>query len=299
MLKRTLWIVGLLVSVIFIGGCAETALLGAQIAGDIGSAISSYNSKKAEENWNREVNAKFTPWVDTEQSVREIMNKNGKPEEEMLFQNEIPARKILVYYRALKPKDLVRLALFTFDSEKNQFVFVELPSWEKDKYLTWIKNEEFKEYLKSGLYIYILQEMLKNHEKQSRYDLAFEIIKKLIEQKSESNTVNAEANNSVAWFLATCKDPRYRNAEKALEYAQKAVAIKRSASYLDSLAAAYAEKGDFEKAVEVETEAYNLALDKKSGESLESLNSFKELIEVYRSHRTYAQWKYGEKLTSK
>lgn len=298
MFKKMIWIISLLVSVIFIGGCNPYSLAG--IAVEVASNVVDASDKANKKNWEQEINAKFTPGVDTEQSIREIKDKNGKPEDEMLFQNEIPVKKVLVYFRPMKFGDGAEAIFFVFDKTKNQFVYILSELYKKDDYLSLIKEKEKegKEYLKLG-YVKFLNKEQSDYKKQGRYDLALEITKKLMEQKSEADTVNAEANNSVAWFFATCKDPRYRDAEKALEYAQKAVAIKRSARYLDTLAASYAENGDFAKAVELETEAYNLALDKQSGVSLEHLNSFKELIEVYRSRRTYAQWKYGEKLTSK
>ncbi len=57
-----------------------------------------------------------------------------------------------------------------------------------------------------------------------------------------------DANNQLAWLLAVCPDPRYRNGKRAVKLAERAVASEASAHYLDTLAAAYAEAGRFRDA---------------------------------------------------
>jgi tetratricopeptide (TPR) repeat protein len=68
------------------------------------------------------------------------------------------------------------------------------------------------------------------------------------------------AQNSRAWFLATCPDPKFRNGAEALKSAS--IACEQTASkdpeYLDTLAAAHAESGDFDAAVRVEQKAIEL-----------------------------------------
>ena len=59
-----------------------------------------------------------------------------------------------------------------------------------------------------------------------------------------------ESYNNLAWILATCDDPDFRNGELALKNAQKAAELlKESPDSLDTLAAAYAESGRFAEAV--------------------------------------------------
>ena len=60
-----------------------------------------------------------------------------------------------------------------------------------------------------------------------------------------------QAYNNLAWLLAVCPDANVRNGEKAVEYAKKACELSgwKDASMLGTLAAAYAEAGDFDNAV--------------------------------------------------
>jgi len=51
--------------------------------------------------------------------------------------------------------------------------------------------------------------------------------------------------------------------------------------YLDTLACAYAEKGDFNKAIELEKEAYNLSTN----------IYYKEIMDIFENKLTYLDWK--------
>jgi hypothetical protein len=65
----------------------------------------------------------------------------------------------------------------------------------------------------------------------------------------------------MAWVLATCADPRYRDgkravalADSALSHCRKSAAcddLELDAELVDTLAAAYAEDGQFDRAVEL------------------------------------------------
>jgi eukaryotic-like serine/threonine-protein kinase len=81
---------------------------------------------------------------------------------------------------------------------------------------------------------------------------------KFAEQASTS------ALNSLAWRLAVCPDPKKRDGITAVEFAEKVVAAtsRTNANYLDTLAAAYAETGQFQKAISAQKEA----ITKKRGE---------------------------------
>ncbi len=64
-----------------------------------------------------------------------------------------------------------------------------------------------------------------------------------------------QAHNGLAWILATSRFDRLRNGATALVEANRATAVARSASTLDTLAAAYAETGDLDNAVATQRDA--------------------------------------------
>jgi len=76
---------------------------------------------------------------------------------------------------------------------------------------------------------------------------------------------NVLAYNNLAWIKATSTDAKLREGAKAVEYGKKALELAGQAQpwlYMDTLAVAYAEAGDFRQAVDLLTKA--LALMTKS-----------------------------------
>jgi tetratricopeptide (TPR) repeat protein len=71
----------------------------------------------------------------------------------------------------------------------------------------------------------------------------------------------ADAQRSLAWLYATCPVKGYRDAEKALNAAEQAVKLSGSTDYfaLEALAAAQANAGQFDAAVETQRQAANAA----------------------------------------
>lgn len=72
---------------------------------------------------------------------------------------------------------------------------------------------------------------------------------------------NVGALNNLAWILATCSDAELRNGSEAVGYARR-VALKlgdQNVNALDTLAAAFAETGQFDAAVKVQSRAVSIA----------------------------------------
>ena len=94
----------------------------------------------------------------------------------------------------------------------------------------------------------------------------------------------AAPHNSIAWLRATCHDPRFRGGKEAVEFAFKACELTDWKSYaeLDSLAAAYAEAGDF-------TSAVIWALTALENAPAGEIPSATKRLELYRSGQPYHQ----------
>ncbi len=84
--------------------------------------------------------------------------------------------------------------------------------------------------------------------------------------------------NNLAWVLATGKDDSVRDGKRALELAKQALEIvgKEQPHLLSTLAASYAEIGDFEKAVEKSTSAVETSEGKLKEQLSKELASYKE-----------------------
>jgi tetratricopeptide (TPR) repeat protein len=70
-----------------------------------------------------------------------------------------------------------------------------------------------------------------------------------------------EFKNNLAWLFATCPEPSLRDGARSLMLAKEVTSSSAvpNAAYLDTLAAAYAETGQFDKAVEVTQQALDIA----------------------------------------
>ncbi len=92
-----------------------------------------------------------------------------------------------------------------------------------------------------------------------------------------------DSHNNLAWLWATCPIAKYRDGKKAVESALHACEASgwKAAYYVGTLAGAYAEAGDFAKAVEYQEKANGLyadTLDKERGE---------ERLKLYKAKKPY------------
>ena len=102
------------------------------------------------------------------------------------------------------------------------------------------------------------------NERLGNYGRALDEYNKLVKiTGSELVFSHSLALNSRAWFLATCPDPSFRNGKQAVSDAKGLCQMDRwhDWSWIDTLAAAYAETGAFVSAIRFEQQAIS-QLDK-------------------------------------
>jgi len=91
------------------------------------------------------------------------------------------------------------------------------------------------------------------------------------------------ALNSLAWFLATCQDDSIRNGVEAVRHATQACELTywQEWKYIDTLAAAWAENGDFKRAIEYEQQALGVkSVDEEARAKME------DRIALYRKRQS-------------
>lgn len=129
-----------------------------------------------------------------------------------------------------------------------------------------LKPDDAMSYLFRGRAQY---RMGRNREAIADYEKALEI-----------DPVDASALSALAWILAACPDGQYRDGQKAVRLASQAVALDKREEYLDTLAAAQAETGDFQAAIKTQRQAIAL-LQKRRGDS-EGKRQAKARLELYK-----------------
>ena len=94
------------------------------------------------------------------------------------------------------------------------------------------------------------------------------------------------AYNDLAWLLATTPNDSFRNGKQAVEFALKASQLtnQKSPTVLDTLAAAYAELGNFEEAVNSENKALTFSeFVQRSG------NEARQRLQLYTEGKPYRE----------
>ncbi len=114
--------------------------------------------------------------------------------------------------------------------------------------------------------------------KKSRYDQAIADFTKALDIDQQ----NPMASNSLAWLLATTKEARIRDGEKALGLAIKACQLTNFENpyYLGTMAAAYARTGDFDNAIGWQEKALDLHKTDQKREA-------QRLLDLYRNHKPW------------
>lgn len=101
---------------------------------------------------------------------------------------------------------------------------------------------------------------------------------KAYEMACEANVKNVTASNNLAWVLATSPDDSVRDGKRAVRFARRAMQVAPSiATFADTLAAAYAETGDFENAIKYQ----HIVLKSKS------TNELRQRLELYRQGKPF------------
>ncbi len=96
------------------------------------------------------------------------------------------------------------------------------------------------------------------------------------------NPMHVMAYNNKAWLLATSSKGAIRNGEEAVANAERAMQMSKSKRHdiLDTLAAAYAETGQYEKAVKWQRKAIDQAPE-------DAKKALTERLRIYQSHKPY------------
>jgi len=104
------------------------------------------------------------------------------------------------------------------------------------------------------------------------------------EKSVEINPDSAVGLNGLAWLLSTAPDDKVRDGKRALEAAKKACELTdhKNGGHLDTLAAAYAEVGEFARAVEWQEKAL------KAGDiPIKDLDAARQRLELYKAKKPY------------
>ena len=123
----------------------------------------------------------------------------------------------------------------------------------------------------------LMKSMGYDREAEARLEAALKIIPN-----------STDAMNNLAWSLATAPDAKARNGARAVQWAERACDLTHYENpvFMTTLAAAYAEAGRFDDAVDMTQKT--IALANQYG--LDALaESNQELLQTYSAHQTYAQ----------
>jgi Flp pilus assembly protein TadD len=95
---------------------------------------------------------------------------------------------------------------------------------------------------------------------------------------------NADAYNSLGWLLATCPVESIRDGHQAVEAAQKACELSgwKKWTFIDTLAAAFAEAGDFDQATKYQQQAMSM-----DGLAAKDRAETQRKMDLFQQHKPY------------
>ena len=98
----------------------------------------------------------------------------------------------------------------------------------------------------------------------------------------------ASAYNGFAWLEATCPDSRYRDGKLAVINAKRVYELDggKTGGFLDTLAAAYAESGDFDKAREWQSKVVEMAEEDKNATEKDK-QEYRSRVDLYKQGKPY------------
>ncbi|MDR2345325.1 MAG: tetratricopeptide repeat protein [Planctomycetaceae bacterium] len=112
---------------------------------------------------------------------------------------------------------------------------------------------------------------------------------KIFEEVIKADPADKTALNNLSWILSTSPIDMVRNGKRALELAERACQLTdyKAAYILSTLAAAYAELGDYTKAIEFSQKSIELSADDPNVS--ERVESLKEELETYKKNMPYRE----------
>lgn len=119
------------------------------------------------------------------------------------------------------------------------------------------------------------------YQNRQKYDLALADLKIAAEAYPGDST----AENALAWMMSTSPNQKFRNGKEAITHAYKACDLSswQESALIDTLAAAYAEAGDFPKAIMWQQRAMILMKSDTSGQQQDSAKR----LELYKAKQPY------------
>jgi uncharacterized repeat protein (TIGR04138 family) len=169
------------------------------------------------------------------------------------------------------------------DKNKSHQEDVPLNVWEQAQQLG--MSEDELEGMLNGIYLLLQLDVAKIHVRfawqwisRGQYDKGRDAYRRArrVDEK------DLDACNGLGWLLATCPDANVRDGLKAIEAASQACQTSKwkNPICLDTLAAAYAEFGQFERAAETERRAIALCADDR-------VSAYQERLKCYESAQPF------------